>query len=105
MLSQKQIYKLAQKIYPSSSYSRDEIKSLRDSITADMQEYVKEHPHITYESLQEHFCDDESLYNQHESARKKTLKFYILFGVLIIAICLVLYFISNTWTPPTYSFT
>lgn len=104
MLSQKEIYKLAKQIYPVSLYSRFERKQLRQSITIDIQEYIEAHPDISYTALKEKFCDSELLLKQHELTTQNFLKIVIITSILLILICLIVYFISSTWTPPTYSF-
>lgn len=103
MLNQKDIHKLAKQMYPASFYSRFERKQLSQSIAIDMQEYVEEHPDISYEALKEQFCDDELLLNQQEISSHHHLKFVIMTAALLILICFFVYCISTTWTPPTYS--
>lgn len=88
MLSDRQIHKLSQKIYPSSVFSRKERKHLRQAIAEEIKIYLEEHPDVTYENVQQH---------------SHTTKIILCIVLVIIVLCAIFYSISNNWLPPSYT--
>ena len=103
MLSDRQIRKLSQKIYPSSVFSRKERKHLRQAIAEEIKIYLEEHPDVTYENVQQHFTDVVFSANQQEKQHSHTTKIILCIILVIIVLCAIFYSISNNWLPPSYT--
>lgn len=96
--------KLANRIYPSTLYSRVERRQLKNSILDEMLVYIDNHPDASIESIQQQFCDNETITCQHELSARQVLKYCLFIGLAICVLCFIMYFVAKNWLPPTYTF-
>lgn len=102
MLSNRQITKIAQKMYPSSAFSYKERIYLRQAAKEGITEYLAENPDATYEEIQQHYADSEISATMQESSAMYMPKIIICIGLLLAIVCTLLFTLSNGWTPPTH---
>ena len=86
MLNRRQIQKIVKQAYPSGMFISGEQKQLRKILMQDIMSDLEQNPDITYQEAAAHYIDTAEL------------------ALVIIVLCILLYVISNQFTPPTYYF-
>ena len=103
MLNRRQIQKIVKQAYPSGMFISGEQKQLRKILMQDIMSDLEQNPDITYQEAAAHYIDTAELASVNEQPHLPT---HILIGITIaiIVLCILLYIISNQFTPPTYYF-
>ena len=105
MLNRRQIQRIVKQAYPSGMFTSGEQKQLRQILMQDIMSDLEQNPDITYQEAAAHYIDAAELASVNEQPHLPK-HIGILFGItlVIIVLCILLYVISNQFTPPTYYF-
>ena len=105
MLSRHQIQKIVKQAYPSGMFISGEQKQLRKILMQDIMSDLEQNPDITYQEAAAHYIDPAELASVNEQPHlPKRIGILIGITLVIIVLCILLYVISNQFTPPTYYF-
>ena len=105
MLSRHQIQKIVKQAYPSGMFISGEQKQLRKILMQDIMSDLEQNPGITYQEAAAHYIDTAELASVNEQPHlPKHIGILIGITIAIIVLCILLYVISNQFTPPTYYF-
>lgn len=105
MLSRHQIQKIVKQAYPSGMFISGEQKQLRKILMQDIMSDLEQNPDITYQEAAAHYIDTAELASVNEQPHlPKRIGILIGITLVIIVLCILLYVISNQFTPPTYYF-
>lgn len=105
MLSRHQIQKIVKQAYPSGMFISGEQKQLRKILMQDIMSDLEQNPDITYQEAAAHYIDPAELALVNEQPHlPKHIGILIGITIAIIVLCILLYVISNQFTPPTYYF-
>ena len=105
MLNRRQIQKIVKQAYPSGMIISGEQKQLRKILMQDIMSDLEQNPDITYQEAAAHYIDTAELASVNEQPHlPKHIGILIGITMAIIVLCILLYIISNQFTPPTYYF-
>ena len=105
MLSRHQIQKIVKQAYPSGMFISGEQKQLRKILMQDIMSDLEQNPDITYQEAAAHYIDPAELASVNEQPHlPKHIGIMIGITIAIIVLCILLYVISNQFTPPNYYF-
>ena len=105
MLNRRQIQKIVKQAYPSGMFISGEQKQLRKILMQDIMSDLEQNPDITYQEAAAHYIDTAELASVNEQPHlPKRIGILIGITLVIIVLCILLYVISNQFTPPTYYF-
>lgn len=105
MIRNHEIRKLAGEFFPASDFPLWERRSLRKMLFKEMLAYYDEHKDCTLSEIQEHFQSEDlsSPSDRVPFHRRKIFLLCVFIGLFVlIAACIILYHIAETWEPPTY---
>lgn len=105
MLNRRQIQKIVKQAYPLGMFISGEQKQLRKILMQDIMSDLEQNPDITYQEAAAHYIDTAELASVNEQPHlPKHIGILIGITMAIIVLCILLYVISNQFTPPTYYF-
>lgn len=97
--------KIVKQAYPSGMFISGEQKQLRKILMQDIMSDLEQNPDITYQEAAAHYIDTAELASVNEQPHlPKHIGILIGITMAIIVLCILLYIISNQFTPPTYYF-
>ena len=99
------IRKLTKEFYPAGSYGFRERHILRKVLYKEMLAYHDEHPDCTLSEIREHFQAEEFPISSGQIPFYQRKIFVICIFIalfVLIAVCVTLYRIADTWEPPVY---
>ena len=106
MLSKHQISKVVRQVYPTRMFPFIEQRQLRKLLFEDIKNYLDEYPNTSYDELIAHYVDSPqtAFDNRGQLYIKSHICVLMVIALIIIILCVILYAISNNFTPPTYYF-
>lgn len=106
MLSKHQISKVVRQVYPTRMFPFIEQRQLRKLLFEDIKNYLDEYPNTSYDELIAHYVDSPqtAFDNRGQLYIKSHICVLMVIALIIILLCVILYAISNNFTPPTYYF-
>lgn len=106
MLSKHQISKVVRQVYPTRMFPFIEQRQLRKLLFEDIKNYLDEYPNTSYDELITHYVDSPqtAFDNRGRLYIKSHICVLMVIALIIILLCVILYAISNNFTPPTYYF-
>ncbi len=83
-----------------------EQRQLRKLLFEDIKNYLDEYPNTSYDELIAHYVDSPqtAFDNRGQLYIKSHICVLMVIALIIILLCVILYAISNNFTPPTYYF-